>query len=242
MRCQTLRSAKGRGSVHNHASPACGRPAYRTFEATGFRFVCFLAAALLSACASPPPRSAVFALDEAHAPPDKISAVVVSRVHLLARREDGSINFAYRGAGADPDFSFGAATDFGGGRVLYLPFTRAGELVGYEVRPGWICTNEIRFGQYYPIPPMRSARIGNLDKESCVNVRAGEVTYLGDFVIERTGDREFRYSTVLTASGEREVREMVRTRLSDWPIVSKRIDKDRNRGSQEGAPIDVRRI
>ncbi|MFY3385041.1 hypothetical protein ACOQFS_12955 [Paracidovorax sp. MALMAid1276] len=167
------------------------------------------------------------ALDEASVAPNKINAVVVSRVQLLSKHEDGNINFAYRGTGAEPDFSWGAPSDFGVGKILFLPFTRAGELVAYEVLPGWICTNEIRFGQYYSIPPTRSAQQGNLSKDACVRLEAGEITYVGDFVIERTGGRSFRYATVLTARGEGEVREMMKARLPGWLIVSKRIDKDR---------------
>ncbi|GAA4430549.1 hypothetical protein [Acidovorax lacteus] len=192
-----------------------------------YRLLYMIAAAFLIACETPPPRRAVLALDETASTPNKISAVLVSRVNILSKREDGNINFVHRGTGAEPDFSWGAPTDFGAGSVLYLPFTRVGELVAYEVRPGWICTNEIRFGQYYPIPPVRSAQLGNLSKDACVKLQAGEVTYLGDFVIERTGDRTFHYATALTPSGENEVRELVKAQLPGWPVVSKRIDKYR---------------
>ncbi|TDF29908.1 hypothetical protein EZI45_10210 [Delftia tsuruhatensis] len=204
-----------------------------------FLLPCLMAALLLTACETAPPRRAVLALDETSANPELASAVVVSRVHILSAREDGNISFAYRGNAARPDFSWGAPTDFGDGKRLFLPFTRAGELVAYEVLPGWICADEIRFGQYYPSPPMRSARIGDLGKEDCVRLQAGEVTYIGDFLIQRTGGSGFGYSTVLTARGEAEVHSMMRTHLADWPVVSKRIDKNRPQDSRP-EPFDAR--
>ncbi|CAB5685419.1 Uncharacterised protein [Delftia tsuruhatensis] len=198
-----------------------------------------MAALLLTACETATPRRAVLAMDETSAIPGPASAVVVSRVHILSAREDGNISFAYRGNAAGPDFSWGASTDFGEGKRLFLPFTRAGELVAYEVLPGWICADEIHFGQHYPSLPMRSARIGDLGKEDCVRLQAGEVTYVGDFVIQRTGGSGFRYATVLTARGEAEVRDMVRTHLADWPMVSKRIDKNRPQDARP-EPVDAR--
>ncbi|HIV69751.1 MAG TPA: hypothetical protein H9903_02340 [Candidatus Aquabacterium excrementipullorum] len=175
-----------------------------------------LSAALLGCQATIQQRSALLAMDETNKSPAKSNAVILVGMKLLSKPELGRISFSLRGNGDSPSLLFALLDD---AQPFFLPFTRSNELVAYEVPPGWVCVMSVQFGdnRWKDKKNYKFSNIGS--KDLCFLARQGQATYIGDFLIQRTADDQFKYERRMRSAPQLDARAQYAD-LRDWEIVS----------------------